>query len=241
MASCSFLPLRGLPFGAAYLYVRPHTTHVSKPMSIFAELPQLPGTLGPEDALFSTQEDWWNTACLNWTSSGWTLYASGYKEAADALVERLESKASGQDTLVYPILFLYRQYIELQLKLTIRTCRHLLEDGDDFPTGHRIDRLWGELDKLLRQAFPDESTTELDQTGRLISEFAKVDPLSTAFRYPVDKDGDASLPGIKYINLRNVREVLAKMAMLLDGAQTLAYERLQWKLEMEREMQENYR
>jgi hypothetical protein len=62
--------------------------------------------------------------------------------------------------------------------------------------------------------------------------------LSTAFRYPVDKDGNPSLPGIKYINLRNVREVMAKIAMLLDGAYSMAYEHLQFNLDMEREFRD---
>lgn len=205
--------------------------------SIFAELgiPDLPGLPSSSDTLFSTQEDWWNNACMNWSSSGWSLYASGYKEAADALVERVEERSSSQDTFVYPVLFLYRQYLELQLKMMVRTLRHLQGVGLDFPKGHRIDALWTEADKLLRQAFPDESKVELIETGRLISEFAKVDPLSTAFRYPVDNEGNPSLPGITYINLRNVRDVMAKIAMLLEGAYTMAYEHLQFKLEMERE------
>lgn len=205
--------------------------------SILAELciPELPGLPSPSDQLFSSQEDWWNNACMNWSSSGWSLYASGYKEAADALVERVEERSTNQDTFVYPVLFLYRQYLELQLKVMVRTLRHLQDIGRDFPTGHKIDGLWTEANKLLRQAFPNESKAELVETGRLIREFAKVDPLSTAFRYPVDNEGNPSLPGIRYINLRNVRDVMAKISMLLEGAYTMAYEHLQYKLQMERE------
>lgn len=208
--------------------------------SIFAELgiPELPGLPTSEDQLFSTQEDWWNNACMNWSSSGWSLYASGYKEAADALVTKVEERSTNQDTFVYPVLFLYRQYLELQLKMMVRTLRHLQDIGRDFPKGHKIDVIWTEAERLLRQAFPDESRAELVETGRLIHEFANVDPLSTAFRYPVDKDGNPSLPGIKHINLRNVREVMAKIAMLLDGAYSMAYEHLQCKLEMECEFRD---
>jgi hypothetical protein len=203
--------------------------------SVFAEhgIPELPGMPGPTDQLFSSQKDWWNNACMNWTSSRWNLYASGYKEAADALVERIEARSSSQDTFVYPILFLYRQYLELQLKVMVRTLKHLQGIGPDFPKGHRIDRLWTEVEGLLRQAFPGESIDQLVETGRLIHEFAKVDPLSTAFRYPVDNDGNPSLPGFTYINLRNVRDVMAKISMPLEGAYTMAYEHLQYKLEME--------
>jgi hypothetical protein len=209
----------------------------SDPSSIFAKLglPELPGVPNSKDELFSSQEDWWNNACMNWSSSSWSLYASGYKEAADVLVAKVEEHSTHQDVFVYPVLFLYRQYLELQLKMMLKTLRHLKDIGGDFPTGHRIDLLWIETDKLLRKEFPNESEAPLIETGRLIREFSNVDPLSTAFRYPVDKNGTPSLPGMKYINLRNVREVMAKIAWLLEGADSMAHEHLQYKLEMESE------
>lgn len=111
-------------------------------------VPEFPGLPGAADQLFSTQDEGSNDARLNWASSAWSLYADGYKEAADALVERVEKRAGSQDTLVYPILFLYRQYFELQLKLSIRTVRRFLDEGHTFPQGHRLERLWSELGKV---------------------------------------------------------------------------------------------
>jgi hypothetical protein len=40
-----------------------------------ADPPPLPSK---EDKLFDTAEDWWNNACLNYTRTGWNLYALGY-------------------------------------------------------------------------------------------------------------------------------------------------------------------
>lgn len=208
--------------------------------NIFSFMPELPSMPGPDDRLFGPQEELANNGALvNWSSSEWSLYASGYKEAGDVLVNQVENRSSGHDVLVYPILFLYRHYLELYLKLSIRTVRTLLDEGREMPTGHRIELLWGQLDGLYRRAFPDESTDALDQTGRLIREFAAVDPQSTAFRYPVDLKGDPSLPGLRSIDLVNVRDVIAKMDMLLGGAHTQAYEHLQWKFEMEREFRDD--
>lgn len=92
---------------------------------------------------------------------------------------------------------------------------------------------------LYRRAFPDESTDALDQTGRLIREFAVVDPQSTAFRYPIDLKGNPSLPGLRSIDLVNLRDAIGKMDMLLRGARTHAHEHLQWKLEMKRECRDD--
>lgn len=48
-------------------------------------------------------------------------YAIGYKEAADALIDRAVEKDYSADMQFYPIAFLYRQYLELRLKQLLIT------------------------------------------------------------------------------------------------------------------------
>ena len=48
--------------------------------------PKLPALPDLTDTLFVSAEDWWNNACLNYFPSGWTIYAIGYKEAADIAI-----------------------------------------------------------------------------------------------------------------------------------------------------------
>ncbi len=189
----------------------------------------------PKDNLFSSQEDWWNNACLNWNHDGWALYACGYKEAADLLVQRIEERNACQDSLVYPILFLYRQYLELEIKDLIRQSRRLQDISGDFPKHHHIGNLWSECHSLLSKISPDDSVAELKEIARLISEFSAVDPSSMAFRYPKDKDGTPSLPNIHHINLRNVRKVIGKISFILVGANTQVGEYLSIKRDMESE------
>src|SRR3989338_10138071 len=100
---------------------------MSNAKSVFdpEEFLQIPSPPSADDRLFTTQEDWWNNACLNWCHDGWSLYASGYKDAADFLVQRTEETKVGQDSLVYPVLFLYRQYLELEIKDLIRVAKKL--------------------------------------------------------------------------------------------------------------------
>jgi hypothetical protein len=179
------------------------------------KLPELPDS---KDTLFASAEDWWNNACLNYFLSDWTVYAIGYKDAADILVNHVDDHGRRQDILVYPIVFLYRQYLELALKDLIRQARRLLDDPEPYPNNHRIDQLWALCDSLLEQVSPGDSVEYRKEIGRLIREFAQVDPLSMAFRYPEDKDGNPSLPGIRHINVRNVRDVIGKITVILDGA-----------------------
>ena len=179
------------------------------------ELPPLPSA---EDRLFLTAEDWWNNACLHFLTDGWSLYSMGYKDAADILVSQVEQEKHHQDTLIYPIIFLYRQYLELAIKDLIRDARKLLDINEPFPQTHSIDRLWDICIDLLNQVSPGDSEDAIRQIKRLTDEFCIVDPTATAFRYPEDKKGKPSLQGISSVNLRNVKEVIGKIAVILDGA-----------------------
>ncbi len=207
----------------------------SKPPVDWMGLLQTPALPSSEDRLFLSQEDWWNNACLNWCHDGWGLYASGYKEAADLLVQHIEEHQVGQDALVYPALFLYRQYLELEIKDLIRQARRLKDISGDFPKHHHIADLWAVCHQLLSEISPGDSVEELKQISRLIGEFSEVDPTSMAFRYPEDKEEKPSLPGISHINLRNIREVVGKIAVILMGASAQVGEYLSYKMEMERE------
>ena len=198
-------------------------------MKIKLELPPVPSA---EDRLFLTAEDWWNNACLNFLSDGWSLYAIGYKDAADILVSQVEQKKSHQDTLMYPIIFLYRQYLELEIKDLIRDARKLLNINEPFPQIHAIDRLWGICSDLLNQVSPGDSEDAIRHIKRLIDEFCIVDPMATAFRYPEDRQGKPSLPEMSAVNLRNIKEVIGKISVILDGAGAMIHEYRSIKMDM---------
>lgn len=200
-------------------------------------MPSLPSA---EDTLFTTAEDWWNNACLNLSGTGWSTYAIGYRDAADILASTIDANNRQQDFLVYPIVFLYRQYLELSIKDLIRKARKLKDLREPLPPTHNIKSLWEVCHGLLSAISPGDSVEELGHIGRLISEFSVVDPTSTAFRYPEDKNGRPSLPGLSKINLRNVRDVIEKIAILLDGADAQISEYLSIKADIASEFNEEY-
>jgi hypothetical protein len=187
-----------------------------------------------ENMLFKSGSDWWHNACLNFNGIDINAYAIGYKQAADFLVERVSQDRSNQDTLVYPIAFLYRQYLELRLKQLILIGSKLLDTpAKEENRHHGIDKLWKQCRKILEKVHPDENTNDFDDIEMYIVEFDRVDPSSTAFRYPADKEGNPSLEGLKHINLRNLSEAMDKIAVLLDGAALEIDVLLQDKYEME--------
>ena len=100
--------------------------------------------------LFTSAQDVYNNACVNWFHDPLELYATAYKEAAEKLVKDVITSRRQRDTLVYPIVFLYRHYIELRLKEIIRAGRKFLDEPGDFPKHHRVrDQAYGHLQKEL--------------------------------------------------------------------------------------------
>jgi len=186
------------------------------------------------DRLFVSASDWRNNARLDWSWDKWSLYTDGYKEAAGILVKQIEVGARGavQDTLVYPIVFLYRQYLELAIKALLKDARRLQDIEKAFPTHHRIYDLWLDCRALLKEICPGDSEKELDQITRLIKEFSSIDPDSFAFRYPEDKKGKPTIEGLTHLNLRVLRETMDGISNLLSGAHCQISTHLDYKADM---------
>ncbi|MFT4603006.1 MAG: hypothetical protein ACI857_003193 [Arenicella sp.] len=176
------------------------------------------------NALFSGDKDWKANACLNWSHDSMGLYIEGYREAADKLVHDVVESGTNQDILVFPISFLYRQYIELQLKHIIRESRIFLGEGAGFPEHHKINDLWNTANSLMAKIIKDHdqtiknyiTTDDVKAIKTIITEFVKVDPDSFAFRYPKDKKGNKNLDDIEYINLRKLHDQMEVLKEKLD-------------------------
>lgn len=169
-----------------------------------------------DDQLFKKDEDWWHNACLNYIYDNLGLYIDGYKHASNLLVEHIKEDRVDIDTLVYPIVFLYRQYLELQLKEIIKDNNKLRDIPEKYPKTHDINKLWKICREILEKVLAKYSSEDLDTVEEYINEFSKIDPKSEAFRYPTDKHGKKTLPFLKYINLRNLSEVIARIASFLE-------------------------
>ena len=181
-------------------------------------MPQENETLNQEP-IFTADDDWHCNACLNWSNDALELYVLGYKEAADSLVERVMETGRHQDSLVFPICFLYRQYIELRLKEVIQSGRRLLDEPGTFPQHHNIQHLWDTAVAILKKvsAGDIEPLDFLTLPSHVVAEFSKIDPGSFAFRYPSDKQGANPLEGLAHINLRRVAEYVNAFAEAIDA------------------------
>lgn len=167
--------------------------------------------------LFVQGEDWENNAMLGWTHFPWDIYAAGYKDAADALVGALAEQKAPLDSVVYPLVFLYRQGLELQLKLILPLARRLAGEKAVADHQHGLMPLWSELRRHIEQLESRKGDKELPAIEDFIRQLDAVDPGSFAFRYPTTKKGEVSLPELRHVNVRHLAQIMDSVFMMLGG------------------------
>jgi hypothetical protein len=184
---------------------------------------ELPGPpplyVGP---LIDADFDWTNNACLDRFGATWTLYARGYLDAARLLVKHVVQTGTSQDFLVFPIVFLFRQYTELTLKHLIISISGLLGEEQGPGKSHKLVALWARVQPLVAEMEARMSQTILDQAERneigcIIAELEQVDDGAFTFRYPETTLRQPSLPdGLQHLNIRRFGDGIERLAHLLD-------------------------
>jgi hypothetical protein len=178
------------------------------------------------DKLFREDcEDWHYNAVIGHygPEKGWGAYSEGYKIAGDILVRYVIENSRHQDLLIYPIVFNYRQWLELTLKMIIRDGNVLLENDIDFPITHELGRLWVLARKVILDLGDtiglNESGKEIiDITEEITRELDVKDSGSFVFRYPEDIKKEPSIAtGHEIVNIRNFSEIIDKVHSLLFG------------------------
>jgi len=142
-------------------------------------------------------------------------YIAGYKDAADILVKYIIDNRLKSDSLIIPIIYLYRHYIELSLKFIIKHGRQLfgIKIENHYPKSHKITDLWKEGRKIIERRWPNAEYETFDAVGDIIDQFSIIDPISIDSRYPEQKDdGAITMENLSenqlYINLENMYEIM---------------------------------
>ncbi|MCI5098870.1 hypothetical protein [Phaeobacter italicus] len=117
-----------------------------------------------------------------------SLMVRGYKEAADSLVARLTSPWQ-QNTQVYPILYLYRHFLELSLKEIVHLFGKDVQVNPDWMS-HSLVTQWQKVQKIVEEFGVQGDTNADRKVNSVIEQFNGVDQDSTAFRYATRPSGE---------------------------------------------------
>lgn len=171
----------------------------------------------PGFRLFAHDQPWHLNACVNYSHNPEPSYVEGFRQAAEVLIAEVEHRRGLPDFLVYPIVYCYRQYLELQLKHILRRAKALQIYDKDVPTGgkraHDLSYLWAECQGVIiaTAEFPDEDKDRIEKISEFIEQIMALDPKGFGARY-----ADVGLPGTDHIHLGNLRGYMAWICEWLD-------------------------
>jgi hypothetical protein len=181
------------------------------------------------DVLFgANREDWKLNACITHWGEVEYAYKAGFRKAALQLTERMCEQPVDQDSMVYPIVYLYRHHVELVLKDIFRAASDLLNltisGGQTKRLGqHDLAQLWSMirpmLDPVCDIAGADKlPKADLDGIDAYMQQLNARDPKGESFRYGRSRDSTRTLSeDLVHINIRSFAIHMEKLADYLEG------------------------
>lgn len=175
------------------------------------------------DRLF-VQHCWTLDAAIA-TFRGERLYRmkKAFKNAADLLVVSTEENAHERDNFVWPIVFCYRQYIELALKDVIAEYGPQMENNHVIEPNwntHSLKELWTSYKQIINYTLSEAMVDEIPEFLSIkacIDELDGIDAGSYTFRYPTDKKGRQIDIPFNSIDLYHLRDVMDGVYGFLDA------------------------
>ena len=159
----------------------------------------------------------------------------GFRSAAVLLLEEAAAADlwNDRDPLVWPALYSFRHYVELELKYLMREFPEL---GLGVPPAtHRLRRLWLPVEEGFARCFGNEDREPFDVLERAIAMFEALDPAGDGFRYATTRRGESSMIEDVYLDpqtllrlIREVDEVLGAAGMAFQAEAEVIQEMLDY-------------
>lgn len=199
------------------------------------------------ERLFTGTSNYYQFAHFGWgLKSQFYGYIKGYKSVSDAAVDlAVNSKDIAKlDTYVFPIIFNYRQFLELSLKSLY------LDYSDDEPktrletikkVSHDLMKMWDKVEPILLST---NDGTDHKKMIAIVKSYVKqyhdMDEGSFNFRYPITKQMTPVFKKEERIDLVNLKQRIGELSNFFDGMDgaldDLKQRKADWE-EIQREMQ----
>jgi hypothetical protein len=174
--------------------------------------------------LFTADGDRNTNAHFAWSGFNTTFagYTMGYKGAADCLVDSVirSRNPSKLDTYIFPILFLYRQYLELEMKGIYLKYSHenrLKKIKEIKDCSHNLMRIWNRIVPIITEYASEGDIEAVGIVEKYIQQFHNFDTTSISFRYPIDNKLDLIFDGEKRISYTNLKQRMDELESFFNG------------------------
>lgn len=194
----------------------------------------------PDSSIFNIRNHGSRCSSLEWARGQRYGYEEGYRRAAVVLFEHVEETGRGLESLIFPLAYIWRHAIELQLKRILVDGSTLQEVDPPKHYKHNLVDLW-ELAKPILVALDDVEPEGTDVVEHVLGEIQKLDPEDTGFRFHQNRKGEPNLEYVpSHFDVRNFHEVCTEVLTFLECGNSEISARLDWQAEMYAEMQKSY-
>lgn len=172
---------------------------------------------------------------LHFAEYGSYVYCKGYFACANLIAKTLIDPqhiifgiedSIDKNSSVFPMLFLYRHYIELSLKSSHERINKLLDTNkkNTIPKIHNLTKLFTEFDKIYTTLLNKIETPS--EAKKLLQEFRKkqkilkvindLDDNSISTRYPKDNNDNQINIELSFIEMQKIHTLFEDLSNLLD-------------------------
>jgi hypothetical protein len=167
------------------------------------------------ETLFSGQGTVHDVAYLDLNHHPWPTYIKGYLTAAHSLAEQAMEDRGDRDSLICPILSLYRLHVEIALR-ELQSQIGRLTGGPGPTSGQRLASTWALVRPVL--AALEAPPRDLDRVEKLIAELERNEPRSLAFRILEKSDGSNPAEGSCWLNIEHLKDTMTKLSDFLEAS-----------------------
>ncbi|MNB87036.1 hypothetical protein D3C81_669110 [compost metagenome] len=175
--------------------------------------------------LFQETSNYYHFAHFGWgIKSRFYGYIKGYKEVSDMAIEKAVTSQDIVllDTYVFPIIFNYRQFLELSLKSLY------LDYSDDAPqlriqtiekVSHDLMKIWRKVEPISLSPYKDKDHHRemVKVVESYLLQYHEMDEKSFNFRYPITKQLTPVFSKEMRVDLVNLRNRMQELSNFFDG------------------------
>lgn len=168
-----------------------------------------------EDRLFIPESN--GTHWLPNGTNGFLNISEGYKKAAIYIYNEIKKDEwINKPFIACAMVFCFRQFLEVRLKELIYFGKKELAKEPNFKKVHNLETLFEDYVSEVLPLLDRNYDSELINIVRnIMRDFDSKDPHSMSFRYPVDKNLQATLT-IPNFDIDNFKKVMDKLSIFLD-------------------------
>lgn len=196
----------------------------------------------PDKIPFYEGGDWYYNAILSWGEPTWYAHSQGFYRAAQCLSKNMLERGCSSiplDSGVFPLVFLYRHYLELELKSQLwkmydvrrfygqkwnrKKLDELLKGHALSPLFSKFERelymLWDKtLEEAIQQRFRKETLSDMNHIRKVCMDLDELDKKSLGCRYPINNEGQSYYTDKEKVNIALFVESMQKVYSFLCGA-----------------------